>query len=81
MNTKNLDYYISLDYKIIVQKIDEVTEDNKPIYIAYCEEFGDNMCRGLGTTKDEAIESFNIERKAYISYLYSNNIDIIEPNK
>ena len=67
MSNKNLQYYKSIEYNIIVKR--EVV-DNEKWYVAYCNEFGVNACHGIGDTREEAIESFLEEKEIFIELLY-----------
>lgn len=76
MKRKSLDYYLSLNYKIIVQR--ESLED-EVWYIAYCNELGKYACYGQGITYEEALSSFHVEKEVFIEALYFQNKSIPEP--
>ena len=76
MKREALEYYLDLDYRIIVQK---ETLDNEIWYIAYCDELGKYACYGQGDTREEAISSFIVEKDDFIESLYSNKKVILEP--
>lgn len=76
MSEKNLQYYKSLNYNIIVKR-EEL--DGDTWFVAYCTEFGVNACHGIGNTESEAIESFKAEKDFFIEYLYREGLDIPEP--
>lgn len=76
MSSSQLSYYKSLDYNIIIKL--EV-EENEKWYVAYCEEFGVSACHGIGKTQQEALESFNNEKDAFINFLYETKLTIPEP--
>lgn len=69
MSTHKLEYYKNLHYNIIVEKqADEETEEFS--FMAYAEELGKMSCYGVGDTEIEALESFKIEKDAFIEYLF-----------
>lgn len=76
MLDKDLQYYKSIDYNIIIKR--EVFEDEVR-FVAYCSELGINACHGIGNTEIEAIESFKLEKNYFIEYLYNAGIDIPLP--
>jgi predicted HicB family RNase H-like nuclease len=73
---KDLNYYKSLDYNIIIEKKKEKEEI---WYIAYTNEFGKYACYGQGDTAQEAIESFYEERDIFVEYLFKEGANIPEP--
>jgi len=73
---KNLDYYKSLDYTTIVKK---ESLDGESWYVAYCNEFGLNACHGIGSTSQEALESFQEEKDIFIEQLFERGETIPEP--
>jgi predicted RNase H-like HicB family nuclease len=73
---KSLDYYKSLDYDIVVKR-EEL--DGEKWYVAYCREFGVNACHGIGDTREEAIQSYLVEKDLFIELLYSKNEVVPEP--
>lgn len=76
MSDKNLQYYKSINYNIIVKR-EEL--DGNVWFVAYCSEFGINACHGIGSTEAEAIDSFKFEKDLFIEYLYNENCEIPEP--
>ena len=76
MSTKNLKYYISLEYDIIVHK-EEM--DGETWFTAYCKELGMLSCYGKGDTQAEAIGNFIEEKNGLISYLFEQGKEIPEP--
>lgn len=77
MSKINLEYYLGLEYDIVVHK-EEM--DGEIWYTAYCKELGKFSCYGKGDTTAEAIESFNEQKDDFISYLFEEGKDIPEPN-
>lgn len=73
---KSLDYYKSLDYDIVVRR-EEL--DGEKWYVAYCREFGVSACHGIGDTREEAIQSYLIEKDLFVELLYSKGEIIPEP--
>jgi predicted HicB family RNase H-like nuclease len=76
MSQKDLKYYKNLEYKILIERINE---DDISGYIAYSNELGKYACYGQGDTQVEAINSFLIEKDEFIEYLFSNGETINEP--
>lgn len=72
---KTLEYYKSLDYDIIVKK--EVL-GNETWFSAFCKEFGNEACLGIGDTREEAINNFLEKKDDFIEFLYSRNEPIPE---
>ncbi|MGV8111820.1 MAG: toxin-antitoxin system HicB family antitoxin [Lentimicrobium sp.] len=77
MSKKELDYYLRLEYDIVVHK-EEM--DDEIWYIAYCKELGKLSCYGKGVSISEAISSFEKEKSDFIKYLFEQGKDIPEPN-
>lgn len=67
MIQKDLQYYKSLEYSVIIKK-EEL--DSEVWYIAYCNELGLNACHGIGEDKVSALNSFIEEKDAFIEMLY-----------
>ncbi len=76
MSNKNLQYYKTLSYKIIVEPEEF---ENEKWFTAYTDEFGKYSCYGRGNTPEEAIKNFYEEKNNFIEYLYNNNKKIPEP--
>lgn len=75
---KNLEYYLKLKYKIIIEPIiDEYGTE----YMAYCNELGKYSCYGVGKTYTKAMKSFLKEKEEFIRLLYNRNKNIPEPEK
>jgi predicted RNase H-like HicB family nuclease len=55
--------------------------DNEKWFIAFTVEFGLNSCHGLGKTPTEALESFYVEKDAFIAFLYENKEPIPVPKE
>lgn len=67
MSRKDLQYYKSLEYNVIIKK-EEL--DGEKWYVAYCNELGLNACHGIGEDKVSALNSFIEEKDAFIEMLY-----------
>lgn len=78
MLRKDLQYYKSLEYNIIIQR-EEL--DGDVWYIAYCNELGLNACHGIGDDKVSALQSFLEEKDAFIEMLYEKGEAIPEVSK
>jgi predicted HicB family RNase H-like nuclease len=76
MLNRDLKYYLSLDYKTIIEK---VISDDESFYIAYATELGKYACYGKGKTQVDAINSFMGEKSEFIEYLFSSSETIPEP--
>jgi uncharacterized UPF0146 family protein len=76
MLKKDLIYYKSLKYKIIIE---EQKFEDETWFIAYTNELGKYACYGKGNSEIEALNSFVKEKDAFIEYLFNNNKDIPEP--
>lgn len=75
MLPKDLKYYQSLEYNVIIKK-EEL--DGEKWYVAYCNELGVNACHGIGATQEEALKSFIEEKNAFIEFLFENGDTIPE---
>lgn len=75
MSQKDLQYYKSLEYNVIIKK-EEL--DGEKWYIAYCNELGLNACHGIGEDKVSALNSFIEEKDAFIEMLYEKGESIPE---
>ncbi len=73
---KNLNYYLSLDYEVHIEK---EKYENEEWYIAYCEELGRGSCYGTGATQQEALNDFLNDKNEFIKELYSQKRPIPEP--
>ena len=78
MLRKDLQYYKSLEYNIIIQR-EEL--DGDVWYVAYCNELGLNACHGIGDDKVSALNSFLEEKDAFIEMLYEKGEAIPEVSK
>lgn len=78
MLRKDLQYYKSLEYNIIIQR-EEL--DGDVWYVAYCNELGLNACHGIGDNKVSALNSFLEEKDAFIEMLYEKGEAIPEVSK
>ena len=75
MSQKDLQYYKSLEYNVIIKK-EEL--DGEKWYVAYCNELGLNACHGIGEDKVSALNSFIEEKDAFIEMLYEKGEKIPE---
>lgn len=75
MSRKDLQYYKSLEYNVIIKK-EEL--DGEKWYVAYCNELGLNACHGIGEDKVSALNSFIEEKDAFIEMLYEKGEPIPE---
>lgn len=75
MSPKDLKYYQSLEYNVIIKK-EEL--DGEKWYVAYCNELGVNACHGIGDTREEALKSFIEEKNVFIEFLFENGDTIPE---
>jgi len=78
MSVKDLNYYKSLDYNIIVEKQEM---DGERWFIAYANELGKFACFGRGDSAGEAIDSFYEEKAAFVEFLYKEGKSIPEQQK
>lgn len=65
MLPKDLKYYQSLEYNVIIKK-EEL--DGEKWYVAYCNELGVNACHGIGATQEEALKSFIEEKMLLLNF-------------
>ena len=72
---KTLNYYLNLDYEIIIRKI---SEEDGGGYFAYYKDFKGIM--GDGETADEAIEDVKSAFTSYLEVALQNNEEIKEPS-
>ncbi len=73
---KSLDYYMNLDYEIIVKKVK--LEDGGG-WFAYYKDFKGVM--GDGESADEALKSTQAAFKAFVMVALENKDSIIQPNE
>jgi predicted RNase H-like HicB family nuclease len=76
MLKKDLAYYKSLQYKIIVE---QEQADEETWYIAYTNELGKFACYGKGKTGADALASFEEEKNVFMGFLFENGKSIPEP--
>jgi len=77
MSVKDLKYYLNIDYPIVIEK-DEY--EGEQWYIAYSKELGKYSCYGRGSTKEEALKSFEVEKASFIEMLLDMGKPIPEPD-
>lgn len=75
---KDLNYYIGLDYDV---KVVRVEDEDEVAYKAYAAELDPNAFYGVGSTKSEALESFEETRKQLIPIFLEDGIPIPEPER
>ncbi|ARU48218.1 type II toxin-antitoxin system HicB family antitoxin [Sulfurospirillum diekertiae] len=73
---KNLDYYMNLDYEIIVKK---VKPEDGAGWFAYYKDFKGVM--GDGESADEALQSAQEAFKAFVTVMLESKESIAEPNE
>ena len=78
MSKKDLDYYLNLDYKIIVEKIPEKDGGG---YEAYIKELGKYTCNGCGETYQEAIGDLLEYKDELIKEWHAKGYSIPEPEE
>ncbi len=76
MSNKDLKYYLELDYKINIERIEQEEEFS---YIAYSSDLGKYACYGKGNTQIEAIQAFLDEKNNFLEYLFNAGESIPEP--
>ena len=72
---KNLNYYLNLDYEIIIRQI---SEEDGGGYFAYYKDFKGVM--GDGETADEAIKDVKSAFSCYLEVMLQKNEEIKEPS-
>ncbi|MEW6412076.1 MAG: toxin-antitoxin system HicB family antitoxin [Candidatus Zixiibacteriota bacterium] len=75
---KDLEYYLKLDYDVLVARVED---DGEVMYRAYCRELDQVAFYGVGATKKEALESFELVRRELVPYYFENKIPIPEPER
>jgi predicted HicB family RNase H-like nuclease len=75
---KNLEYYLNLDYRVVIEKIKE--EDGGG-YMAYIDELGKWTCNACGETPEEAYNNLIEYKEDLIKRWFSENKKITEPEK
>lgn len=78
MSDKDLNYYLGLNYPIIIERIAESDEIE---FMAFSNVLGKYACYGIGTTEAEAVQSFIEEKYTFIEYLFNAGEVIPEPKK
>ena len=78
MNAKTLDYYLSLQYDLVIRRIDE---EGVQEYMIYTRELDKDTFYGVGSTLDEAIESFNEVKQDLFQHFFERGIEIPEPEE
>lgn len=76
MSDKDLNYFKTLNYNIVVEGIHA---EGETFFIAYTNEFGKYACFGKGETPSEALSEFLNEKEVFIEYLFNANKNIPEP--
>jgi predicted HicB family RNase H-like nuclease len=76
METKDLNYYKNLHYRIIIEK---EHDEGVTWFIAYTKELGKLSCYGQGNTEIEALGSFHEEKDSFLEFLFEKGKTIPEP--
>ncbi len=76
--TKDLDYYLSLDYDVFISKRET---DGEVVYKAYARELDQFVFYGAGDSKAEALESFERTRKELFRAYLEEGREIPEPRR
>lgn len=76
MSKNDLQYYMNLEYNIILERIES---EGEGYYIAYSNELGKYACYGRGESHSEALNSFIEEKQTFIEYLFNEGAEIPEP--
>lgn len=76
MNEKNLQYYLGLQYDVIVRKIEDEGDTD---YKVFTKELNPDAFYGIGATPEEAIESFNEVKEELFPYYLEKGLAIPEP--
>ena len=78
MSKRDLDHYLNLSYKIIVEKIPEKDGGG---YEAYIKELGKYTCNGCGETYQEAIEDLLEYKDELIKEWHTKGYSIPKPEE
>jgi len=78
MSAKDITYYLSLDYDLIVTRVEDEGEVR---YKAYSRDLDSYAFYGVGDTKQEAIESFEDAKEQLFPYYLKEGIPIPEPTR
>jgi len=73
-----LEYYLRLDYDVRIKRVED---DGDFIYMATALELDEAAIYGVGTTKPDALQSFEGLKNEMFEYYYENNIPIPEPRR
>lgn len=76
MQNKNLEYYINLEYDLIVRRIKDEIE---VVYKAITRELNPDVFYGVGTSVQAAVEELENAKVDMFSYYLENGIPIAEP--
>ena len=76
MSAKNAEYYLSLVYDLVLRK---VNADGEGMYMVYTRELDKDVFYGVGTTIDEAIDSFNSVKEELFVDFVDRGLHIPEP--
>ena len=79
INTESLEFYLSLNYEIYVEKTDE-DGNGDYIYVAYCKELGEGYI-GIGKTFAKAVTHFIEVKNELIKRYYEQGRVIPLPQK
>ena len=73
---KNLEYYLGLDYDIVIRSIPKAMGGG---YMAFIPELGEDTCVGDGDTPQEAVESLDEIKNFLIRKWFAEGVTIPEP--
>lgn len=73
---KTKEYYMALDYDIIIRKYEE---EGEVLFKAFTNELDKKAFYGVGNTSEEAISSFNKIKEEWFEYYLENDLYIPEP--
>ena len=78
MKTKDLNYYLSLDYDVVVSRMEE---DGDVVYKAYSGDLDSYVFYGAGGTKIEALKSFEATKNEMFKAYFEEGRSIPEPTR
>ena len=76
MKKRDLKFYLSLKYDIIIR---EIVEDGEILYTAFTNELDKLTFYGIGSTAEEAIASFQNVKEELFPYYIEHGLSIPEP--
>lgn len=78
MPEKDMEYYLNLDYDLIIVRVED---DGEFAYKAYSRDLDDYAFYGVGKTKEEALLSFEETKRELFQYYLENDLPIPEPTR